>query len=211
MSALRRHALARLSQAPDADSEADRERAARWHAAGRRFVVTRRREASGAVGLGFCTVDALHPELRPRRVAAHADRDLLVDLALPPLLQEIVRCPAAVRHADSFSRLASAAAETGLTIRVYGSWMWQALTGETHVHEASDLDLLIDVVGLSAADRAIAFLEEIEPTLAFRLDGEVSFAGLGEVNWREYRQDRPEVLLKSVDAMRLTSRTEFPA
>lgn len=211
MSAIRRHALARLSQAPDADNEADRERAAHWHAAGRPFVVTRRRETRGAVGLGFCTVDAVHPELRPRRLAAHADRDLLVDLALPPLLQEIARCPAAARHADSFSRLASAAAEACLTIRVYGSWMWQLLTDETHVHEASDLDLLIDVAGIPAADRAVTLLEGIEPTLAFRLDGEVSFANLGEVNWREYRQDRPEVLLKSVDAMRLTPRTELPA
>jgi hypothetical protein len=43
------------------------------------------------------------------------------------------------------------------------------------------------------------------------LDGEISFKGLGEVNWREYRQDRQEVLLKSIDTMRLTSRTELPA
>ena len=89
--------------------------------------------------------------------------------------------------------------------------MWQALTGEKHVHDASDLDVLIDVAGISAADRVAAFLAEIEPTLALRLDGEISFAGLGEVNWREYRLDRPEVLLKSVEAMRLTPRSELPA
>ena len=89
--------------------------------------------------------------------------------------------------------------------------MWQALTGERHVHEASDLDVLIDVTDVSAANRVTAFLGEIEPALAFRFDGEVSFASLGEVNWREYRQDRTEVLLKSVDAMRLTPRAELPA
>jgi phosphoribosyl-dephospho-CoA transferase len=211
MSTLRRHALALLSRAPDADSEADRERAARWQAAGRPFVVTRRRDAISDVGLGFCTTDERHPDLRPRRVAAHASLDLVVDLAPPPLLPEIARCPAAARHSDSFARLASAAAEAGLAIRVYGSWMWQALTGERHVHDASDLDVLIDVADLSAADRATSFLEKIEPTLAFRLDGEISFVGLGEVSWREYRQDRPEVLLKSVEAMRLTPRTELAA
>ncbi|MDI1286511.1 MAG: malonate decarboxylase holo-[acyl-carrier-protein] synthase [Reyranella sp.] len=211
MSPLRRHALALLSRAPDADSEADRERAALWQAAGRPFVVTRRRDASSGVGLGFCTTDTRHPELRPRRVAAHAGLDLVVDLAAPPLLQEIARCPAAARHADSFSRLASAAAEARLAIRVYGSWMWQALTGEQHVHDASDLDVLIDVADISSADRATAFLAEIEPALAFRLDGEISFARSGEVNWREYRQDRPEVLLKSVEAMRLTPRAELAA
>jgi len=211
MIALRRHALARLRQAPGADNEADRERAVRWHALGRSFVVTRRREAGSDVGLGFCTTDAKHPEVRPRRVAAHTDAALVAGLALPPALEEIARNPAASPHAASFSHLAVAATAAGITIRVYGSWMWQALTGERHVHEASDLDVLIDVADVVAADRATAFLAEIEPALAFRLDGEVSFAGLGEVNWREYRQDRPEVLLKSVDAMRLTPRTDLPA
>jgi phosphoribosyl-dephospho-CoA transferase len=208
MIALRRHALARLSQAPGVDNEADRERTVRWHAAGRPFVVTRRREAGSGIGLGFCTTDERHPELRPRRVAAHADAGLVVALTLPPTLQEIARTAAASGHADSFARLGSAAA--GITIRVYGSWMWQALTGEKHVHDTSDLDVLIDVSGISAADHATAFLAAIEPTLAFRLDGEISFVGLGEVNWREYRQDRPEVLLKSVEAMRLTPRSELP-
>ena len=211
MIVLRRHALARLSQVPGADNEADRARAARWHAASRPFVVTRRREVGSGIGLGFCTTDPEHPELRPRRVAAHTDAALVVSLALPPTLEEIARNPAASPHAASFSRLTIAAAAAGIAIHVYGSWMWQAITGERHVHEASDLDVLIDVAGISAADRATAFLAEIEPTLTFRLDGEVSFANLGEVNWREYRQDRPEVLLKSVDAMRLTSRTELPA
>jgi phosphoribosyl-dephospho-CoA transferase len=209
MIALRRHALARLSQAPGADSEADRDRAVRWHAAGRPFVVTRRREAGSGIGLGFCTTDELHPELRPRRVAAHADVGLVIGLALPPTLEEIARIPAASGRADSFSRLGTAAA--GVTIRVYGSWMWQALTGEQHVHDASDLDVLIDVAGISAADRVAALLAEMEPTLGLRLDGEISFAGLGEVNWREYLQDRPEILLKSVETMRLTPRSELPA
>ena len=211
MIALRRHALARLRQAPGADSDADRERAVRWHAADRPFVVTRRREASRDVGLGFCTTDLEHPELRPRRVAAYADAALVAGLALPPTLEEIARDPAASPHAASFSRLTSAAAAAGIAIRVYGSWMWQALTCEPHVHDGSDLDVLIDVASVAEADRVTAFLAEIEPTLAFRLDGEVSFTGLGEVNWREYRQDRPEVLLKSIDAMRLTPRTELPA
>lgn len=211
MTVLRRHALVRLTQAPGADSEADRTRAARWHAAGRPFVVTRRRAASAGIGLGFCTTDPGHPELRPRRVAAHAHADLVATLALPPSLEEIARCPAAARHAGSFSRLIAAAAVESIAIRVYGSWMWQALTGERHVHEASDLDVVVDVAGVPAADRATAFLEMVEPGLAFRLDGEVSFSGLGEVNWREYRQDRPEVLLKSIDAMRLVPREDLPA
>ncbi|TBR29292.1 MAG: hypothetical protein EPO10_08695, partial [Reyranella sp.] len=66
MTGLRRHTLVWLSQAPQAETEDDRSRAAIWHAAGRPFVVTRRRDHGNDIGLGFCTTDPAHPELRPR-------------------------------------------------------------------------------------------------------------------------------------------------
>lgn len=209
MIAFRRHALVWLSQAPDAETDADRERAVRWQAARRPFVVTRRRGEGRDIGLGFCTTDERHLELRPRRVAAQTDARHVVDHSRPPSLEEIARCPAAQRLVASFSRLMTASAQADLDIRVYGSWMWQALTGERHVHESSDLDVLIDVAGADAADRAAAFLEREEKSLAFRIDGELSFAGLGEVSWREYRQGAAEILLKSVDNMCLMPRTEL--
>lgn len=206
MTGLRRHTLVWLSQAPGAETADDRARAATWHTAGRPFVVTRRRGDGTEIGLGFCTTDPSHPELRPRRVAARTDPAHIVRHARPPELEEIARCPAATAQARSFSRLISAAARAGHDIHVYGSWMWQALTGERHVHEASDLDVVIDVAGLDAADDAAAFLAREEPDLAFRIDGELSFPGLGEVQWREFRQDRNEVLLKSADTLKLVPR-----
>jgi len=87
--------------------------------------------------------------------------------------------------------------------------MWQALTGERHVHEASDLDVVIDVADLAAALRTAAFLAREEQELTFRIDGELSFPGLGEVQWRELLQPRDEVLLKSTESMQLVSRTRL--
>jgi phosphoribosyl-dephospho-CoA transferase len=211
MTALRRHALVRLSQAPETGNDTDRALADRWQAAGRPFVVSRRRSEEDAVALGFCVADDRYPEVRPRRVAARTDPRHVVDVARPPRLDEIARCAAALAHAASFSRLASAAERAGLDIRVYGSWMWQALTGERHVRAESDLDVLIDVADADEAERVAAFLEREEASLAFKLDGELSFAGLGEVHWREYRQGKAEVLLKSVDALRLMPRGELRA
>jgi phosphoribosyl-dephospho-CoA transferase len=208
MTGLRRHALVRLSEPPEAGNDHDRALAARWQVAGRPFVVARRAEP-GVVSLGFCFVDERHPGLRPRRVAARAAPHQIGDVALPPRLAEIAGCPAAREHAATFSCLAAAAEKAGFDIRVYGSWMWQALTGERHVSEASDLDVLVDVADAGEADRAAAFLERQEAGLAVKLDGELSIAGLGEVHWRELRQDRAEVLLKSVDALRLMPRTEL--
>ena len=206
---LRRHALVRLSQAPETGNDTDRALGDRWQAAGRPFIVSRRRAGHDAVALGFCVADERYPELRPRRVAARTDPRHVVDVAGPPRLDEIACCPAAQAHAASFSRLASAAERARLDIRVYGSWMWQALTGERHVRETSDLDVLVDVADAGEADRVAAFLQREEVGLAFKLDGELSFAGLGEIHWREYRQGKPQVLLKSVDALRLMPRAEL--
>jgi phosphoribosyl-dephospho-CoA transferase len=206
---LRRHTLVRLSRAPETGNDTDRALGERWQAAGRPFIVSRRRADEAAVALGFCVADERYPELRPRRVAARIDPRHVVDVAGPPRLDEIAGCPAAQAHAASFSRLASAAQRAGLDIRVYGSWMWQALTGERHVREASDLDVLVDVADAGEADRVAAFLQREEEGLAFKLDGELSFAGLGEVHWREYRQGKAQVLLKSIDALRLVPRAEL--
>ena len=112
-------------------------------------------------------------------------------------------------QALSFERLISASDQAGLDVRVYGSWMWQALTGEPHVHAASDLDVVIDVADLAAADRAAAFLAREEQALSFRIDGELSFPGLGEIQWREMLQDKDEVLLKSIDTLQLVSRARL--
>lgn len=209
MNGLRRHTLVWLSQAPGAETEDDRARAARWQEAGRPFVVTRRGNDGNEIGLGFCTTDPAHPELRPRRVAALTDPAHIVRHARPPRLEEIARCPAATAKADSFSHLISAAAQAGHDLRVYGSWMWQALTGERHVHEASDLDVVIEAADLDAALRTAAFLAHEEQELAFRIDGELSFPDLGEVQWRELLQPRDEVLLKSIESMQLVSRTRL--
>ncbi len=209
MKGLRRHTLVWLSQAPGAETEDDRARAAIWHRTDRPFVVTRRRNDGKEIDLGFCTTDPAHPELRPRRVAARTDPACIVRHARPPRLEEIARCPAATPKADSFSHLIYAATQGGHDLHVYGSWMWQALTGERHVHEASDLDLVIDVADLDAALRTAAFLAREEQELAFRIDGELSFPGLGEVPWRELLQPRDEVLLKSIESMQLVSRTRL--
>jgi len=207
---LRRHTLVWLSQAPSAETDDDRSRAAHWHEVGRPFVVTRRRNDGHGVGLGFCTTDQAHPELRPRRVAAGTDPTLIVRHARPPTLAEIARCPAATTRADSFSRLIAAAAEAGVALQVYGSWMWQALTGERHVHAGSDLDVVIDVSDLDAASRTADFLAHAEQDLPFRIDGELSFSDLGEVPWRELLQDRDEILLKSIDTLQLVPRARLP-
>ncbi len=206
MTGLGRHALVWLSQAPQADDERDATLADRWHADGRPFVVCRRRADGDDVSLGFCVVRREFPEIRPRRVGARTSKEHIIRTARPPVLAEVARCGPALDRAPSFRRLADEAAHAGRDLRVYGSWMWQVLTGEAHVRPTSDLDLLVDVAGPDEAEEVAGFLARQEAELAFKLDGELSFAGLGEVQWREFLLGTPEVLLKAVDSVRMVAR-----
>ncbi|MEI8313367.1 MAG: malonate decarboxylase holo-[acyl-carrier-protein] synthase [Verrucomicrobiota bacterium] len=198
---LRRHSLVWLSRAPQPDLPADVAAVDRWHADGHPFVVCRSRGGSDLLSLGFCLPVS---GLRPRRIAAQARPDQIVRAARPPSLGDI----AALQPA-AFARLSDSAACAGLDIRVFGSWMWQALTGESHVNASSDLDVLIEVADAAGADLAAEFLQREASACPFNLDGELSFPGLGEVHWREYLNGEPSILVKSVNTVRMVRREEL--
>ncbi|CAN5672283.1 hypothetical protein BH09VER1_BH09VER1_01930 [soil metagenome] len=109
--------------------------------------------------------------------------------------------------AEELASLSKSALEAELKIHVFGSWMWQMLSGDRHVNGSSDLDVLIDVADESEADRAANFLAEAAGSL--KIDGELSLAGRGEVNWREYFDNHPEILLKSIGSVRIVPRRDL--
>ena len=206
MTALRRHALVWLARAPRADHESDRALVEDWQAQGRPFIVCRRRGAADDLSLGFCAPTRGAPHLRPRRVAARGAAAQVLRATPPPALAEIASAAASAPQADALARLTGEAADAGLAPRVFGSWMWQTLTGDAHVRDASDLDVLVEVSSAAQADAAAALLERLSPAVPFRIDGELSIPGVGEVLWREYRWGGDELMLKSVDTVRLLPR-----
>jgi len=195
---LRRHELVWLSHTPQPDVTGDASAVARWHADGNPFVVCRQRGGDDSLPLGFCVAS---PGQRPRRIAAHSRREEIARTALPPSLGEV-----AALQPDTFARLADAASKSRLDIRVFGSWMWQTLTGGSYVNAASDLDVLVDVADAAEAERAADFLQRKAAECPFKLDGELSFPGLGEIHWREYLTDEPAILVKSIAAVRIVRR-----
>lgn len=195
---LRRHELVWLSRTPRPDVAGDASAVDRWHAAGNPFVVCRQRGGDDSVPLGFCEAS---PGQRPRRIAAHSRREEIARTARPPSLGEV-----AALQPGTFARLSDAAAMAGVDIRVFGSWMWQTLTGDPHVVADSDLDVLIDVSAADDADRAASFLQTASADSPFKIDGELSVPGKGEVHWREYLYGGPELLLKSIATVRMIRR-----
>lgn len=136
------------------------------------------------------------------RVALEVGRDSVLSCRPFPKLQQIA-------HRQSWYGaeldLDRAIAATGAVARVYGSFGWQALTGESYVHEASDIDLCIDVPNFASACAVVRHLEQAQ--LARRLDGELVFAGGNAVAWREFAGwldgQAQSVLVKSLGSPRL--------
>lgn len=86
-----------------------------------------------------------------------------------------------------WNRLFQALAQAGHQPRVYGSYGWQALTGQNHVRPGSDLDLLLSVASPEAADHAAALLAaQAALDMGPRLDGELMFANGAALPWREW-------------------------
>lgn len=145
--------------------------------------------------------------VRPRRISVLGRCGDILRVERPPFLAEIAYHNPKGPMAEELASLSKSALEAELKIHVFGSWMWQMLSGDRHVNGSSDLDVLIDVADESEADRAANFLAEAAGSL--KIDGELSLAGRGEVNWREYFDNHPEILLKSIGSVRIVPRRDL--
>jgi phosphoribosyl-dephospho-CoA transferase len=103
----------------------------------------------------------------------------------------------------------------GLQPRAYGSYGWQALSGETYVRESSDLDLWMAVENHTQASAAVRVLAGTDTLGGVRLDGELLFPDGAGVAWREYaawREGRARsMLVKRIASVQVTATLELPA
>ena len=179
---IRRHSLVWLSEAPEGP-----ETAAAWQEAGNPFIVCRTRPEE-TLSLGFCLPSASGA---PARVAARSNLSHIVETSRPPLLGEVAAKlsmpvpPALLKPLE------------GATIRLIGSRMWEAITGTRYTTGTSDLDLVVDLSAPGVADEVCSLLAHIDCPV--RIDAELSFAGKGEVHWKEWGRD--PLLVKSLHAV----------
>lgn len=120
----------------------------------------------------------------------------------PPSLAEVMRC-----SRDGWKRALGLLIEQDpffSDIRVYGSHMWELLTGIAYVREASDIDLAMPVRSLEEILRIGLSLNAWEEATGFTADGEFVFPGGSAAAWREcVPPPRGSLLLKSVSSVRL--------
>ncbi|MBE7219537.1 MAG: malonate decarboxylase holo-[acyl-carrier-protein] synthase [Caulobacteraceae bacterium] len=128
--------------------------------------------------------------------------------APPPFLIELTRAgtlPAAWQpRVDAVLTLGR---ESGAVPRVFGSALWQHLSGHSCLRPDSDLDLLwcgSELSSPSAVDTLLAGLARLADGSP-RLDGELLLADGSGVQWRELAAASPgdEILLKAADGVRM--------
>lgn len=95
----------------------------------------------------------------------------------------------------------------GAAAHVYGSHGWELLTGQSYLHDDSDIDLCIDVSDFDTAGAVVPRLQRA--ILDRHVDGELVFQEGSAVAWREFGQmldgRTGEVLVKGLDGPRLVA------
>lgn len=192
---LRRHRLAHISDAAWetvlARDWVPSTRACLLHWQQRRLplVVTRQsvqdiQRATPVVGLGISAPLCMQRQ----RIQVQVGLDEILFFDEFPLLDDVVKAlPVSLRpHLQPLLRGLSA---IGCKARVYGSYGWQQITRQQHVHHTSDLDVWIGAVDQNQADAIVQLLSAVGEQ-APRLDGELVFPGDVAVAWREWTRWR---------------------
>ena len=128
----------------------------------------------------------------------------------PLSLREVIEsCPGNWR--DALRHLIVITKAIQLEPRVYGSFAWQALTGERYLAPSSDIDLLWRPRDAAQLDTLIAALIQWEQVTGRRADGEVLLSNRDAVCWRELASGSSRILVKSDASVALRERSDFLA
>jgi phosphoribosyl-dephospho-CoA transferase len=156
-----------------------------------------------------------------RRLAFEVPADAVEAVRPPPLLADALRggLPGQLPNdwTGTAGRLVAIGERFAFAPRLFGSLMWQCVTGLPYVRDSSDFDLLWTVPPGGEA-RVPALLDALDTvarnTVARsgrRLDGEIVFADIGAANWRELLAAGPgdAVLVKTETAVTLMTRAQL--
>ena len=211
---LRRHDLAQVSPAAEfdlccaaADAALSR-RLATWIGDGLPLVVPRQSENPESVVLAL-TLPAAEGR---RRLSATFPRRALLQVHGPlGLAQGALNLPAAQQRDLLVLEFALRAMD--IRVGLYGSLAWETLTGQTYRHNASDIDLIVDVADSGQIPACLHLLGMAAKTC--RVDGEIRLPGGDAVAWQELRralaEEQAEVLVKGDAQVRLMALEDFLA
>ena len=145
---------------------------------------------------------ALPPSSRKRRVALQVEMSDIRE-KVPGVTLRSVRKDAPLSWQPTVAAVLKVAKETAVEPRIFGSFLWERLTGLSYLTATSDLDLLWPIGDRNRVPDLVSRLAAVAAESTVRLDGEVIFPDGSGVNWRELHGGASEVLLKTMTGIRL--------
>lgn len=171
-----------------------------WAAHARPVIV--RRLMPGDIAGTVPAALPLPPSYGKLRVGfSFASKDDVV--ALPPILLSDAAPGAPAAWQPTIAGLLALGSSLGVAPRVFGGLLWQHVTGLAYLGPQSDLDLLWRVGDRRTATALIAGLIRLDADAPMRLDGELELPDGGGVNWRELSGGTGEILVKSMDGVKM--------
>jgi phosphoribosyl-dephospho-CoA transferase len=168
-----------------------------WPVMVRRYACA---EPRAAVPIAIALPPALPGLKRPGlslRLPAHA-----IAAHLPPVTLRSARTTAPAAWHSTIDALDDLAIRCRSVPTVFGSLLWQTLTGLPYLSAQSDLDLLWPIDTASQADELAAALAALGQRSGVPIDGEWLLPDGRAVSWREWGCPAgDEVLLKSLHAV----------
>jgi phosphoribosyl-dephospho-CoA transferase len=173
---------------------------AQWATLGRPLIVRRHSPEDEENSLPVAL--ALPPSSGKRRVALQVET-LDICKKIPSVTLRSVEKDAPLPWLPTVTAVLEVAKETGVEPWIFGSFLWEMLTGLSYLTATSDLDLLWPIVDRSCVTYLVSRLGDIAAGSNVRLDGEVILPWGGGVNWRELHSGTSEVLLKTMSRVQL--------
>lgn len=118
-----------------------------------------------------------------------------------PISAQAAQPAAPASWRPTLAALAAIAEQFDTHARVFGSLLWQTLTGLRYVRANSDLDLMWRVRHAAQARALAAAIAEVAAGSPMRIDGELLLPDGAAVHWREFRQATDQVLVKTPHAV----------
>ena len=138
----------------------------------------------------------LPPGAQKLRIALALPKESVIAPLPPVSLREAQKTAPSIWQ-DTIEAILAIADQHQVNVSIFGSLLWQALTGLDYLRVSSDLDLLWHLQGASfswSLIDAIAWLDRKSPV---RIDGEIRLS-CGGLNWREIASGQSEILVKTL-------------
>jgi phosphoribosyl-dephospho-CoA transferase len=162
--------------------------------------VVRRDDSAGADGL--CLGVALPPTHTVRKLPLQVDAQVVRHTTPPLALVAVIpSAPSSWRH--ELARLAAGASTIGVELRVYGSLVWQHMSGEPYVTPTSDVDLLWRAADQARLEEMLEYLVRWESTSGLVADGELLLGDDTAVAWKELLRRPRQLLIKRSSGVEL--------